>query len=86
MRDRHAAAALGRPYRIRDEDCDIEPLLELDFRVDNGYSLDLCGVQEDFHASYMIEMSKLAVIRMYFIPLAIRHPSLPIKLRKLVKF
>ncbi|KAL1989084.1 hypothetical protein VTN96DRAFT_5847 [Rasamsonia emersonii] len=62
VRDRHAAAALGRPCRIRDEDCDIELLTPEDFQVDEGYDVRLICVQQDFHISYAIEMLKLAVI------------------------
>ncbi|RHZ62630.1 hypothetical protein CDV55_106004 [Aspergillus turcosus] len=61
-RDRHAAASLGRPMRIKDEDCDIEMLNEGDFLVDQNFDNQLLGDQHDFHVMYAIEMSKLAVI------------------------
>ncbi|KAL2844903.1 fungal-specific transcription factor domain-containing protein [Aspergillus pseudodeflectus] len=61
-RDRHTAAAFGRPCRIRDEDCDIEPLTEEDFQFDSDCGQTLIPAQRDFHVSYVIEMSKLAVI------------------------
>ncbi|XHF98609.1 hypothetical protein AWENTII_002157 [Aspergillus wentii] len=61
-RDRHTSAAFGRPFRIRDEDCDVEPLTVDDFNFDNDYDQTLIPVQKDFHTSYVIEMSKLARI------------------------
>ncbi|KAM6528943.1 hypothetical protein FALCPG4_009895 [Fusarium falciforme] len=61
-RDRHTAACLGRPCRIRDEDCDIEPLTEDDLRFDECYDEELIPTQKDYHISYFIEMSNLAVI------------------------
>lgn len=64
-RDRHAAASLGRPMRIKDEDCDIEMLNEGDFLVDQDFDIELLGDQHDFHVMYAIEMSKLAVICEY---------------------
>ncbi|KAL2676430.1 hypothetical protein Neosp_010188 [[Neocosmospora] mangrovei] len=62
VRDRQAAAALGRPCRIRDEDCDIEPLCEADFAFDSETALDIVGTQEPYHVSYAISMSSLAVL------------------------
>lgn len=59
----HTSAAFGRPCRIRDEDCDIEALTEDDFNFDNDYDNNILPSQERFHISYVIEMSKLAVIR-----------------------
>ncbi|RSL68707.1 hypothetical protein CEP54_002750 [Fusarium duplospermum] len=61
-RDRHTAACLGRPCRIRDEDCDIESLTEDDLRFDECYDDELIPAQKDYHISYFIEMSNLAVI------------------------
>ncbi|EEU45285.1 uncharacterized protein NECHADRAFT_40529 [Fusarium vanettenii 77-13-4] len=61
-RDRHTAACLGRPCRIRDEDCDIELLTEDDLRFDECYDEELIPSQKDHHISYFIEMSNLAVI------------------------
>ncbi|KAL4750709.1 hypothetical protein BDW72DRAFT_203713 [Aspergillus terricola var. indicus] len=61
-RDRHTAAAFGQPCRIRDEDCDVEPLTEDDFQFDNDYDQILISAQRDFQVSYVIEMSKLAMI------------------------
>ncbi|KAL4815669.1 fungal-specific transcription factor domain-containing protein [Aspergillus spinulosporus] len=61
-RDRHTAAAFGQPCRIRDEDCDVEPLTEDDFQFDSDYDQTLISPQRDFQVSYVIEMSKLAMI------------------------
>ncbi|KAK7425990.1 hypothetical protein QQZ08_007572 [Neonectria magnoliae] len=61
-RDRHTAACLGRPCRIRDEDCDIEPVTEDDLRFDECADEELIPAQKDYHISYFIEMSNLAVI------------------------
>lgn len=76
MRDRHAAAALGRPCRIRDEDCDVEMLTNGDLEADDGYDKTIVGVQEGFHISYVIEMSKLGVICMsVFLPGCLMHAN-----------
>ncbi|PLB54004.1 hypothetical protein P170DRAFT_397008 [Aspergillus steynii IBT 23096] len=61
-RDRHVSAAFGRPFRIRDEDCDVEFLAEEDFTFDTAYMPGLIPAQEDHHVSYVLEMSKLAAI------------------------
>ncbi|KAK0640528.1 Acetamidase regulatory protein [Lasiodiplodia hormozganensis] len=58
----HLPAAFGQPCRIRDEDCDVEPLTEQDFTFDDDYDQGLIPAQQDFHISYVIEMSKLAMI------------------------
>ncbi|RDW89989.1 fungal specific transcription factor domain-containing protein [Aspergillus mulundensis] len=62
VRDRHTAAAFGQPCRIRDEDCDVEPLTEEDFQFDHDYDQTLISPQKDFHISYAVEMSALAHI------------------------
>ncbi|KAL3465834.1 fungal-specific transcription factor domain-containing protein [Aspergillus heterothallicus] len=62
IRDRHTSAAFGRPCRIRDEDCDVEPLGESDFSFDVDFDEDLIPVQTKYHLSYIQEMSKLAAI------------------------
>ncbi|BCR88967.1 fungal specific transcription factor domain-containing protein [Aspergillus chevalieri] len=62
VRDRHTSAAFGRPCRIRDEDCDIEPLTEEDFNFDVDYDERLIPAQRNFHISYALEMSKLVII------------------------
>lgn len=62
IRDRHAAAALGRPCRIRDEDCTVEPLEESDLETDLvSDPLYICN-QQRYHVSYAIELAKLSVL------------------------
>ncbi|KAF5672789.1 cutinase transcription factor 1 alpha [Fusarium heterosporum] len=61
-RDRHTAACLGRPCRIRDEDCDIEPLVESDFYFDDDHRNPLIITQREYHTAYVIEMAKVAEI------------------------
>jgi hypothetical protein len=62
IRDRYAAAALGRPVRIRDEDCDVEPLEESDFEENGSAEPSLFGTSTRHHVLYAIHMAKLAVI------------------------
>ncbi|RTE74701.1 hypothetical protein BHE90_010844 [Fusarium euwallaceae] len=62
VRDRHAAAALGRPCRIRNEDCDIEYLNENDLLVDLGSDEELLPIQESYHIAYFLEITKLSDI------------------------
>ncbi|ODM20362.1 hypothetical protein SI65_03415 [Aspergillus cristatus] len=54
VRDRHTSAAFGQPCRIRDEDCDIEPLTEEDFNFDVDYDERLIPAQRDFYISYAL--------------------------------
>ncbi|KAH0420387.1 cutinase transcription factor 1 alpha [Colletotrichum camelliae] len=61
-RERHLSAAFGRPCRIRDEDCDVEPLAEDDFNFDLDYDERLIPAQQEYHISYVIEMTRLAAI------------------------
>lgn len=61
-RDRHAAAALGRPVRIHDQECDVEELCEADFNLDMAPASKIMISQERHHAQYPIAMSKLAKI------------------------
>lgn len=80
IRDRHAAAALGRPCRIRDEDCDVEPLSEDDFEFDRDCNLSILGQQEHYHNLYAINMSTLAVLLgqvlcLRFSPLSNQDPA-----------
>lgn len=63
MRDRHLSLAFGKPCSIRDEDCDVEPLSKEDFTVDLDYAETLIPLQTAHHVSYVLEMSKLAVVR-----------------------
>ncbi|KAH8898014.1 hypothetical protein GQ53DRAFT_712535 [Thozetella sp. PMI_491] len=62
IRDRHASAALCRPCRIRDEDCDVEHLTENDLLFDKGHNQRLIPAQRDYHTSYFLEISKLSII------------------------
>lgn len=62
VRDRQAAASLGRPCRIRDEDCDVEPLCEQDFAADGTTESSVVGKQEPYQVSYAINMANLAVL------------------------
>lgn len=62
IRDRHAAAALGHPCRIRDEDCDVEPLNEEDLLVDANFSGQLLPLQKSHHVSYFLENAKFSKI------------------------
>ncbi|KAH7007779.1 fungal-specific transcription factor domain-containing protein [Ilyonectria destructans] len=62
IRDRHAAAALGRPCRIRDEDCDVEPPSEEDLLIDADADEQLIPAQDPCHISYFLEISKLSII------------------------
>ncbi|KAL6405319.1 hypothetical protein AUP68_11071 [Ilyonectria robusta] len=62
IRDRHAAAALGRPCRIRDEDCDVEPPSEEDLLIDEDPDEQLIPAQDPCHTSYFLEISKLSII------------------------
>ncbi|KAI1023638.1 hypothetical protein LB503_000141 [Fusarium chuoi] len=61
-RDRHTAACLGKPCRIRDEDCDIEPLTKEDFYFDDDHNDPLITRQEEHHTALAIEMTKAAEI------------------------
>ncbi|EQB51269.1 hypothetical protein CGLO_09216 [Colletotrichum gloeosporioides Cg-14] len=61
-RERHLSAAFGRPCRIRDEDCDVEPLDEDDFDFDLDYDQRLIPTQQEYHVSYVLEMTRLAAI------------------------
>ncbi|KAF4466039.1 hypothetical protein FALBO_7111 [Fusarium albosuccineum] len=62
IRDRHTAACFGRPCRVRDEDCDVEPMTEEDLTFDQGFDETLVPTQKDYHVSYILEMAKLSEI------------------------
>ncbi|KAH7128999.1 fungal-specific transcription factor domain-containing protein [Dactylonectria macrodidyma] len=62
IRDRHGAAALDRPPRIRDEDCDIEPATENDLLVDLTIDNELLPEQKPHHISYFLQLVKLSAI------------------------
>lgn len=44
----------------------MEPLTEDDFDFDKDYDDNLIPHQQDFHISYVLEMTKLAIIRTYY--------------------
>ncbi|OAA59736.1 Transcription factor [Niveomyces insectorum RCEF 264] len=81
VRDRHAAAALGRPCRIHDDDCDVEMLQSADFLVDQNYNHELIAVEMEYHRSYAIEMARLAQIlgRLLKREFAPRHAATPLQ-------
>ncbi|KIW03657.1 uncharacterized protein PV09_04979 [Verruconis gallopava] len=60
IRERQCAAALGLPHRIRDEDCDIEPLDRIDF--DNAFSSETFPGESEEWISFVIGMCGLARI------------------------
>ncbi|KXH64204.1 hypothetical protein CSAL01_03867 [Colletotrichum salicis] len=62
MHRSHTAAAFGRPCRIRDEDCDIEPLTEENFEFDKNGDERLIPAQHKYHVSYVMEMARLTTI------------------------
>lgn len=57
-RDRQCAAALGLPNRIRDEDCDFEPLDLSDYECAFGAATPTKEAEE--YASYAVGMTELA--------------------------
>ncbi|CAG1969932.1 unnamed protein product [Fusarium graminearum] len=61
-RDRHTAACLGKPCRIRDDDCDIEPVTEADLYFDDVVDDPLIPPQKEYHTAFFIEMRKAAEI------------------------
>ncbi|KFX91423.1 hypothetical protein V490_05907 [Pseudogymnoascus sp. VKM F-3557] len=61
IRDRHLAAALGRPMRIRDDDCDVEILNESDFEDIAPVDSLLFGTRTKTHILYAIHSAKLAM-------------------------
>ncbi|KAI8650168.1 Fungal-trans domain-containing protein [Fusarium sp. Ph1] len=65
VRERQAAASLGLPSRIRDDDCDIEPLCASDLTSDNDESGtdSSLGSRTAEHVTYAIKMVELAKIR-----------------------
>ncbi|KAL4947585.1 fungal-specific transcription factor domain-containing protein [Aspergillus filifer] len=62
IRDRHAAASLGRPCRINDEDCDVEMLGMDDFLVDHEVDREVVSTEYQYQRNYVIEMARLAII------------------------
>ncbi|TPX11539.1 uncharacterized protein E0L32_007750 [Thyridium curvatum] len=62
IRDRHVSAALGRPYRIRDQDCNPEPLGEADFEFDSHTTTDIIAKQGAYHIAYTQNVSSLTIL------------------------
>lgn len=67
MRDEHLAAAYGRPLHIAADDCDVEPLAELDFFEDGVEHIDgqLFGRSTQLHYLYFLSMNKLGSIGLH---------------------
>lgn len=74
VRERQVAAALGLPSRIRDEDCDIEPLSATDLESEAVCANNpLFGSCQPEHMTYTIKMVEIArllgrVIDLHFAP------------------
>ncbi|OWT43551.1 acyl-CoA dehydrogenase [Pochonia chlamydosporia 170] len=74
VRERQVAAALGLPSRIRDEDCDIEPLSATDLESEAlSANNQLFGSCQPEHITYTIKMVEIArllgrVIDLHFAP------------------
>ncbi|KAF5130248.1 Cutinase transcription factor 1 alpha [Metarhizium anisopliae] len=74
VRERQVAAALGLPSRIRDEDCDIEPLSATDLESEALCANNpLFGSCQPEHITYTIKMVEIArllgrVIDLHFAP------------------
>ncbi|PHH64501.1 hypothetical protein CDD81_4576 [Ophiocordyceps australis] len=74
VRERQVAAALGLPSRIRDEDCDIEPLSASDLESDACSSdkplFGSCRLQHVTYAIKMVEIARLLgrIIDLHFSP------------------
>lgn len=73
-REGQSAASLGLPMRIRNEDCDIEPLTAQDLSCDRDDSpLTALGAPTQEHMVYPVKMAELArllgkIIDVHFIP------------------
>lgn len=64
VREQLSAASLGLPRRIRDEDCDVEPLTPSDLEEDSDESIaDLFGSCKSEHVVYVIKMVQIARLR-----------------------
>ncbi|KAH8810646.1 fungal-specific transcription factor domain-containing protein [Xylogone sp. PMI_703] len=62
VRDRHCAANIGLPMRIRDDDCDVEELEESDFEDELENGSHIYGERRITHTTYAISMAKLSTI------------------------
>ncbi|GKT64009.1 cutinase transcription factor 1 [Colletotrichum tofieldiae] len=61
VRERQASVSLGLPCRIRDEDCDIEPLTAIDLEDDaDEQDVTSLGASELEHVHYAIKMVEIA--------------------------
>ncbi|OHW94402.1 cutinase transcription factor 1 [Colletotrichum incanum] len=61
VRERQASVSLGLPCRIRDEDCDIEPLTAIDLEDDaDKQEVTSLGTSELEHVHYAIKMVEIA--------------------------
>ncbi|KAH0529712.1 hypothetical protein TsFJ059_004422 [Trichoderma semiorbis] len=60
VRERQAAAALGLPSRIRDDDCDIEPLSPMDLESEASPVDPSFGSCQPEHVTYAIKMVEIA--------------------------
>ncbi|CAG9984531.1 unnamed protein product, partial [Clonostachys byssicola] len=72
IRERQCAAALGLPNRVRDEDCDVEALIEQDFQY--AFESPTSSSHVNKSISYMIGMVELSrmlgrIIHRDFLPL-----------------
>lgn len=63
VRERQAAAALGLPSRIRDDDCDIEPLSPMDLESEVSPVDPSFGSCQPEHVTYAIKMVEIAKLR-----------------------
>lgn len=63
VRERQVAAALGLPSRIRDEDCDMEPLSASDLESEVCSHNHLFGSCQPEHMTYAIKMVEIARLR-----------------------
>ncbi|PTB62367.1 N-terminal binuclear Zn cluster-containing/DNA binding domain-containing protein [Trichoderma citrinoviride] len=73
VRERQASASLGLPSRIRDEDCDIEPLTPMDLESEVGPVDSSFGSCQPEHVTYAIKMVEIAkllgrIIDLHFVP------------------
>lgn len=79
MRERQAAASLGLPSRIRDEDCDVESLSPSDLELDETLLDPTFGSCQQAHVTYVTKMVEISRLRTNFsalLPLGSRHSLL----------
>lgn len=63
VRERQAAVSLGLPSRIRDEDCDVEPLAVADLEEVEVEVEKVFGSCQPQHIAYIIKMVEIASLR-----------------------